>query len=166
MYDALTHLPDRELLLDRLQQSMAMAHRHLSMIAVVSVSLDGLGEIYAQHGTETGNQFLLEMTKNMRGALREGDTLAYLGEAMFAAIMIDLPDLQSCEPMIDRFLEASDREISVGTQILSAKATLGVTVFPQMAGIDAEKLLKQSAQALQHARQLGKDRHEYFPLRA
>ena len=166
MYDALTHLPDRELLLDRLQQSMAMAHRHLSMIAVVAVSLDGLKEIHANHGTEIADPFLLEMTKNMRGALREGDTLAYLGEDMFVAIMIDLPDLQSCEPMVVRFLEATDRAIAVGTHTLSVKATLGVTVFPQMTGVDAEKLLKQADHAMQHARQIGKDRHEYFPLRS
>ncbi len=91
-YDALTQLPNRVLLADRLHQAMAQAQRSGLPVAVILLDLDDFKAINDDQGHALGDQFLTQVAAHMRQALREGDTLARLGGDEFVAVLNDLAD--------------------------------------------------------------------------
>ena len=161
-YDALTNLPNRVLLADRLQQAMAQALRRHQQLAVAYLDLDGFKAINDHHGHETGDQVLITLANRMREALREGDTLARLGGDEFVAVLIDLEDASASLPMLDRLLKAAALPVQVGERILQGSASLGVTFYPQAQDIDADQLLRQADQVMYQAKVAGKNRYHVF----
>jgi len=98
-YDALTGLPNRVLLADRLQQGMMQTQRRGQRLTVAFLDLDGFKAVNDQHGHEAGDQLLMTVAGRMKQVLREGDTLARLGGDEFVAVLLDLPDITSCAPI-------------------------------------------------------------------
>lgn len=161
-FDALTNLPNRVLLADRLQQAMAQEQRRGQQLAVVYIDLDGFKAINDSHGHETGDQVLIALALRMKLALREGDTLARLGGDEFVAVLIDLEDMSASVPLLNRLLETAAMPVQVGEQILRVSASLGVTFYQQAQDIDADQLLRQADQAMYHAKKAGKNRYHVF----
>jgi diguanylate cyclase (GGDEF)-like protein/PAS domain S-box-containing protein len=161
-YDALTTLPNRVLLADRLHQAMAQAPRRGNTLAVVYLDLDCFKSINDTHGHETGDQLLIAMAGRMKDVLRDGDTLARLGGDEFVAVLLDLDDVAVCLPMLSRLLAAAAHPVAVGDLVLQVSASLGVTFYPQAEGIDADQLLRQADQAMYQAKQAGKNRYHLF----
>jgi diguanylate cyclase (GGDEF)-like protein/PAS domain S-box-containing protein len=161
-FDALTNLPNRVLLADRLQQAMAQAHRRDKQLAVAYLDLDGFKVINDQHGHAVGDQVLITLAQRMKQALREGDTLARLGGDEFVAVLIDLEDMAASVPMLDRLLAAAAKPIQVGSLTLHISGSLGVTFYPQAQDIDADQLLRQADQAMYQAKVAGKNRYHFF----
>jgi diguanylate cyclase (GGDEF)-like protein/PAS domain S-box-containing protein len=161
-YDALTTLPNRVLLADRLHQAMAQANRHRQLLAVAYLDLDGFKTVNDQYGHETGDQLLIAIANLMKQSLREGDTLARLGGDEFVAVLLDLKDTDDAEPMLARLLAASARPIGVGDLVLQVSASIGVTFFPQQDEVDADQLLRQADQAMYQAKLAGKNRYHVF----
>jgi diguanylate cyclase (GGDEF)-like protein/PAS domain S-box-containing protein len=161
-YDALTGLPNRSLLADRLQQTMSQAIRRQSHIAVAYLDLDGFKAVNDTYGHHVGDRLLIVVANRMRNTLREGDTLARLGGDEFVAVLVDLPGLDDCEPTLRRLLGAAADEVTVDDLSLRVSASLGVTFFPQPDTIDAEQLLRQADQAMYQAKLAGKNRYHVF----
>ena len=101
-FDMLTHLPNRVLLADRLQQAMAHCARRNKSLAVAFLDLDGFKEINDQYGHATGDEFLVKLSGRLKSALRDGDTLARIGGDEFVAVMTDLAGEADCEPLLAR----------------------------------------------------------------
>lgn len=112
-YDALTNLPNRVLLGDRLHQAMTQALRRGQLLAVAYLDLDGFKNVNDRHGHEVGDQLLIALASRMNLALREGDTLARLGGDEFVAVMIDLPDVAASVTMLTRLLSATAQPIHI-----------------------------------------------------
>ncbi|MDD2800387.1 MAG: EAL domain-containing protein [Methylococcales bacterium] len=161
-YDALTNLPNRVLLADRLHQSMAQAQRHSQPLAVAYLDLDGFKAINDNYGHEAGDQLLIAATANMKNALREGDTLARLGGDEFVAVLLNLADIEASVPVLIRLLAAAAEPVHIGDLILQVSASLGITFYPQSEDIDADQLLRQADQAMYVAKQAGKNRYHVF----
>ena len=161
-FDALTNLPNRVLLGDRLQQAMAQAQRRGQQLAVVYLDLDGFKAINDKHGHEVGDQVLITLAQRMKQALREGDSLARLGGDEFVTVLIDLDDLAASRPMLLRLLEACAQPVDVEDLSLLVSASLGVTAYPQSQEIDADQLLRQADQAMYQAKLAGKNRYHIF----
>jgi diguanylate cyclase (GGDEF)-like protein/PAS domain S-box-containing protein len=161
-FDALTHLPNRVLLADRLQQAMAQSQRRGQQLAVAFLDLDGFKTINDQHGHDAGDQVLIKLAQRMKQALREGDSLARLGGDEFVAVLIDLEDLAASRPLLSRLLEACSQPVRVGDLSLQVSASLGVTFYPQPQDIDADQLLRQADQAMYQAKLSGKNRFHFF----
>ncbi|MCX7246927.1 MAG: EAL domain-containing protein [Burkholderiales bacterium] len=161
-FDALTNLPNRVLLGDRLQQAMAQAQRRGQQLAVVYLDLDGFKAINDKHGHEVGDQVLITLAQRMKQALREGDSLARLGGDEFVIVLIDLDDLAASRPMLIRLLEACAQPVDVEDLSLLVSASLGVTAYPQSQEIDADQLLRQADQAMYQAKLAGKNRYHIF----
>ena len=165
MYDPLTQLPERTLLMDRLQQAIAFAHRRLSRIAVLCLSVEGYDALLAQQGSAVAESYLTKVALRIRTALREGDTIARLAEDnAFVLILNDLPDLQACEPTIDRLLAAIESTVVLDELVLPVNIRIGLTVFPQEQEHQAEVLLEQAEHALRQARSSGGNAVEYFAV--
>ncbi len=161
-YDALTGLPNRVLLADRLHQGMMQAVRRKQRLAVVYLDLDGFKAINDNHGHEAGDQLLIAVASRMKQSLREGDTLARLGGDEFVAVMPYLADIETSIPMLSRLLAAASQPLRLNGLLLQVSASLGVTFYSLSEDIDADQLLRQADQAMYQAKLLGKNRYHVF----
>lgn len=161
-YDALTGLPNRALFVDRLRHAMAQAHRGHQLLGVVYFDLDGFKAINDAYGHSSGDALLTALSFRMKHALREEDTLARLGGDEFAAVILDLPDGNTCLPTLTRMLEAATEEVQIGDVTLRVTASAGAVFYPQAEEVDADTLLRQAGQALYEAKLAGKNRYAIF----
>ena len=161
-FDALTNLPNRVLLADRLHQAMVQAQRRGLKTGVAFLDLDGFKGINDSYGHNVGDHLLVALATHMRQALREGDTLARLGGDEFVAVLVDLGETQACVPLLTRLLEAAAQTIVVDGHALQVSASLGVSFFPQGDEVDADQLLRQADQAMYQAKLAGKNRYHVF----
>ncbi len=162
-FDALTGLPNRVLLADRLQQAIAQTQRRGRSLAVAYLDLDGFKAVNDQYGHDTGDELLLSVAKRMNASLREGDTLARVGGDEFVAVLVDLEGLQDCEPVLARLLDVAAAPTPVRQQLLLVSTSIGVTLYPQD-GADADLLLRHADQAMYQAKQKGKNRWHLFDV--
>jgi diguanylate cyclase (GGDEF)-like protein/PAS domain S-box-containing protein len=161
-FDALTNLPNRVLLADRLHQGVAHVARRGGILAVAYLDLDGFKSINDRHGHDVGDQLLIALASRMKQALREGDTLARIGGDEFVAVLTDLDDTQACLSMLSRLLHAAAQPLPVGNLSVQVSASLGVTFYPQARAIEADQLLRQADQAMYQAKLAGKNRCHIF----
>lgn len=161
-YDALTGLPNRVLLADRLHQAMAQTKRRGARLAVALIDLDGFKEVNDRHGHKAGDDLLMAIAERMRASLRDGDTVARIGGDEFVAVLADLEANHDCLPMIQRLLEATARPLKVAEHLLQVSGSIGFTFFPQAEEIEAEQLLRQADQAMYQAKVAGKNRYHGF----
>ncbi len=161
-FDALTSLPNRVLLADRLSQAMLQVQRRGQFLAVAYLDLDGFKAINDTHGHDVGDRVLMGVASRMKDTLRDGDTLARMGGDEFVAVLVDLPDTAACQPLLVRLLAAAAEPLLLGGDSLQVSASLGVTFFPQMEAIDADQLQRQADQAMYQAKLSGKNRFHVF----
>jgi len=161
-YDALTNLPNRLLLSDRLKQSMSQVKRRNKKLAVVYLDLDGFKAINDGYGHAMGDQLLTKVAGRMKQAMRQGDTVARIGGDEFVAVFVDLEDTNSTIPLLNRLLDASSKPIQIDTLGLQVSASLGVTFYPQKDEVEADQLLRQADQAMYQAKIAGKNRFYVF----
>lgn len=161
-YDALTGLPNRVLLADRLHQATTQSLRSRRMLGVVFIDVDGFKDINDRHGHAAGDKFLIALADRMKHALREGDTLARLGGDEFVSVLVDLVDAAASVPTLTRLLAAASEPVIFGGLRLQASASIGITFYPQAQEIDAEQLLRQADQAMYQAKLAGKNRYHVF----
>ena len=162
-FDALTNLPNRVLLADRLQQAMAQSQRRECALAVAYLDLDGFKSVNDSHGHSVGDELLIVLAQRMKSALRDGDTLARIGGDEFVAVLGDLNRMQDCEPVLGRLLLAAASAVTVGGVELQVSASMGVTVYPQD-GVDADLLMRHADQAMYLAKQAGKNCYHLFDI--
>ena len=160
-FDALTGLPNRLLLSDRLRQSMAHSRRHSQALAVLYLDLDGFKAINDSHGHDVGDALLVAVAGQMKMALRESDTLARMGGDEFVVVLGQLPGAEACLPLVERLLLACAAPLRVGERLLQVSASIGITLFPQDDS-DVDQLLRHADQAMYQAKQLGKNRYHLF----
>jgi diguanylate cyclase (GGDEF)-like protein/PAS domain S-box-containing protein len=161
-FDALTNLPNRLLLADRLQQAMAQSMRRGKKIAVAYLDLDGFKNVNDRYGHDVGDKLLVHLATVSMDALREGDTLARLGGDEFVAVLIDLDSVESCVPMLTRLLKAAAAPVLLDNIVVQSSASIGVTFYPQDPEVEADQLLRQADQALYQAKLAGKNRYHLF----
>jgi diguanylate cyclase (GGDEF)-like protein len=161
-FDALTGLPNRVLLADRLRQGMAQTLRRGQQLAVAYLDLDGFKQINDTLGHDLGDQMLVVLANRMKQALRDGDTIARLGGDEFVAVLSDVDGPQGNVPMLKRLLAAVDAPVKLLGQEMMVSASVGVTFFPQSHEVDADQLMRQADQAMYQAKQAGKNRYHVF----
>jgi diguanylate cyclase (GGDEF)-like protein/PAS domain S-box-containing protein len=161
-FDALTKLPNRLLLADRLQQAMAQAERRGQHVAVAYLDLDGFKATNDRYGHDVGDQLLIQLANAMKDTLREGDTLARLGGDEFVAVIVDLDGIEGCAPLLNRLLEAVMSPVHVDGLVLRGSASIGVAFYPQGNAIEADQLLRQADQAMYQAKLAGRNRFHIF----
>ncbi|WP_299203222.1 EAL domain-containing protein [uncultured Amphritea sp.] len=162
-YDALTNLPNRVLLADRLQQAMTQSKRRERSLAVVYLDLDGFKTINDAHGHDMGDEVLIKLSQRMGEVLRDGDTLARIGGDEFVAVLVDLEKMQECESILERLLHAAASPVTAGDVTLQISTSIGATIYPQD-GAEADQLMRHADQAMYVAKQMGKNRYHLFDV--
>ncbi|MEJ6004962.1 diguanylate cyclase [Paucibacter sp. AS339] len=159
-HDALTGLPNRALLQDRLQQAMVQAKRRGNHLALAFLDLDAFKAINDRHGHAAGDALLVGVAHHIKQVLREGDTFARLGGDEFVVLLADLPDELACEPMLQRILEAASLPVAWRGVSLQVSTSLGVAFYPADRELNADQLLQQADHAMYRAKQEGRNRFE------
>jgi len=162
-YDALTGMPNRVLLADRLQQAMLQSQRRNTALAVAYLDLDGFKPVNDQYGHEVGDQLLVTLSQRMRASLRESDTLARIGGDEFVVLLVDIGERRDCEQLLSRLLQAAATPVRLDGAILQLSASIGVTLYPQD-NADADQLVRHADQAMYLAKQAGKNRFHLFDV--
>lgn len=163
-YDALTSLPNRNLLIDRLQQAMVQAQRHQSLLAVIFIDLDGFKFINDTYGHDCGDRLLVTISQRLKSSLREIDTVARLGGDEFVILLSDLSHKDDAIHTLDRILEVVSQDIMDNSNKLHISASLGVSFYPQENIIDYEELLRQADMAMYRVKLDGKNRYKFYSL--
>ncbi|HEY6896696.1 MAG TPA: EAL domain-containing protein [Rhodocyclaceae bacterium] len=162
-HDALTGLPNRVLLADRLAQGIAHSHRTGKLMAVCYLDLDGFKAVNDRLGHGAGDRLLIALSKRMKQMLRGDDTIARLGGDEFAFVLLDLLSTDDCRIGMDRLLEAIAAPVALDEERVTLSASIGVTLFPADEG-DGDALLRHADQAMYAAKESGKNRcHFYDP---
>jgi diguanylate cyclase (GGDEF)-like protein/PAS domain S-box-containing protein len=161
-FDALTGLPNRVLLSDRLLQVMANVRRRNRCVGVVFLDLDGFKAVNDTHGHAMGDQLLVVLAQRLSQSLREGDTLARLGGDEFVAVLQDLNAPEDSLPVLERLRTGASAPLLIDGVELQVSASLGVSFYPQSEDISADQLLRQADQAMYQAKLSGKNRYHVF----
>lgn len=163
-YDALTELPNRVLLADRLSQGISQTLRTDSMLAVCYLDLDGFKPVNDIYGHAMGDRVLVEMSRRLKDSVRGGDTVARLGGDEFVVLLLGLNSSFEYEMVIQRILEAVNEPVQFpDTPALLLSASMGVRLFSKLeADLDPDTLMRHADQAMYQAKQSGKNRYRVF----
>ena len=158
-YDALTGLPNRLLLADRMQQAIAQAKRSGKRLAVAYLDLDGFKPVNDQYGHDAGDALLIEIARRLEKAVREMDTVARLGGDEFVVLLLELAQIQECEVILNRILDSLRQPIRLGAETVTVGVSIGVCLCPGSSTDDPDGLLRYADQAMYQAKQTGKNRY-------
>jgi diguanylate cyclase (GGDEF)-like protein/PAS domain S-box-containing protein len=168
--DALTGLPNRVLLGDRLDQAVLRARRSGHSLAVVFIDLDGFKAINDRHGHDVGDHLLITVCARMQKALRNSDTLARLGGDEFVAVLENIHHANELDLMMNRLLEACSTEVTAenasGSLSLHVSASIGVALYKPHDHDDPDRLIRHADVAMYAAKQQGKNRYVVFDRHA
>ncbi|WP_338761668.1 GGDEF domain-containing protein [Massilia sp. METH4] len=156
-HDALTELPNRLLLADRIRMTIAQARRSGQGFAVAAIGLDGFKKVNDGLGHPTGDAVLRMAAARLRKTLRDSDTLARVGGDEFVAVLPGTFNEQQIRLVTGRLLATLQSPFEVGAHTIYVGASLGVAVYPQHAEDDV-RLVALADAALSRAKETGKAR--------
>ena len=160
-YDALTGLPNRTLLQDRLNTALASARRHQEKVALLFLDIDRFKVINDSLGHSIGDLLLKQVAERLRNSAREQDTVARLGGDEFLVVLTAIRSLSGIGVAADRFLKAMASPFVIQEHSLTVTCSLGITIFPEH-GEDSESLLKNADVALYSAKDQGRNKFQFF----
>jgi diguanylate cyclase (GGDEF)-like protein len=146
LHDALTNLPNRSLLLDRLQQAIYSARRQNSFLALFMMDLDRFKEINDTLGHQVGDSLLKEVGARLLATLRQTDTVARLGGDEFA-LLLPATDVDNAKSIAVKTLAALEQVFKVDDHHLYVSASIGIAVYPQH-GATAQMLVQRADVAM------------------
>jgi diguanylate cyclase (GGDEF)-like protein len=159
LHDALTGLPNRTLLRDRIDQAIHQADRELVPAALLLIDLDRFKEVNNALGHQYGDQLLVQVGDRLRGRLREVDTVARLGGDEFAILLPRIQTAEGAVAVASKLLDGFDEPFILEDLTLDVEASIGVAVYPEH-GSDPDELLQHADIAMYVA----KDTHAGFVL--
>lgn len=157
-YDALTGIPNRRLLVDRLHQAVAQAQRTNETLAVCMLDLDGFKPVNDHYGHDAGDHLLIEIANRLLSLVRAEDTVARLGGDEFTLIL----RRAGSTAIFDKILESLRSPVTLGHATVTVSASIGVAYFDGSDPIDADDLLKHADQALYAAKHNGRNNYVVY----
>lgn len=159
--DALTGLPNRTLLRDRVDQSIAQAGREGRHVALLFVDLDRFKLVNDSWGHPFGDALLTEVGRRLVGAVRAGDTVARLGGDEFAVLLPSMKRPHAAARVAQKILEALARPVQLEGRTVPLTGSVGISVFPAD-GDSMETLLQNADAAMYRAKDLGRGGFQFY----
>ena len=157
-HDALTGLPNRVLLADRLRQAMAVAQRQSQKMAVAYLDLDGFKAVNDAHGHDAGDEVLQVVAQRLSSGIRGSDTAARLGGDEFVVLLTPLPAAVDSRPACERLLRAILAPVRLSSGVtVQVGSSFGVAHYP-LDGVDAEVLMSRADQTMFESKRAGRCR--------
>ena len=159
-HDPLTRLPNRSLFQDRLRQALAHARRHSRRVALMFIDLDNFKDINDTLGHDVGDKLLKEAALRLQDVVRDVDTVARLGGDEFTAILGEC-DAEGADLVAKRVVDELATSFDIDGRQLFVSASVGIAFYPED-GEDSNALVKAADSAMYRAKELGRNRVEYF----
>ena len=160
-YDALTELPNRALLRDRIMVALASARRHREKVALLFLDLDHFKTINDSLGHSVGDLLLKEAAERLKKLTREPDTVARLGGDDFLILMSSIKQTSDAVILAERIVKSMATPSSSRSISLNVTCSLGISVFPDN-GEDIESLFKNADLAMYSAKEHGRNTIQIF----
>jgi len=160
-YDALTNLPNRRLVQDRIQQTIVSARRSGAQFAVMFIDLDKFKSINDTLGHDIGDQLLQMVANRLTQSLREEDTIGRQGGDEFIVLLASLGTAKDSAVVAQKIVDVLSAPFVIDGHDLSIGASIGIAIYPQD-GDDAEKLVKNSDTAMYRAKEAGRSNYQFF----
>ncbi len=160
-HDALTGLPNRSLLQDRLEQAMAHAKRRDEMVALLFIDLDRFKLINDTLGHHIGDALLVQVAERLTSTVRSDDTVCRQGGDEFIIVLQEMADCDSAGVIAEKLLEVLSAEYLIEGESLKVTPSIGISLFPDD-GIDIDTLIKNADTAMYHAKDQGRANIQFF----
>ncbi|MGB0466967.1 MAG: PAS domain S-box protein [Pontibacterium sp.] len=160
-HDALTNLPNRLLLNERLEQAIKHAERHGTQLAVFFLDLDNFKHINDSLGHPTGDQLLRKVADALLQRVRQTDTVARIGGDEFVLLLEDVGLAEKISLVAQKVLQAFQAPFSIEAHSIRMTASLGVCVYPQD-GSEASVLLRNADSAMYRAKEDGRNTYQFY----
>jgi diguanylate cyclase (GGDEF)-like protein/PAS domain S-box-containing protein len=160
-HDALTGLPNRRLLEDRLKQALALSYRNRKQTAVMFIDLDRFKTINDSLGHAVGDVLLKEVAQRLVQQLREGDTICRIGGDEFMVVLPEVKRSSHVAQVAQKIIEQLSQPAVVEERELTVTPSIGIAVFPDD-GRDAETLIRNADAAMYHAKEMGRANYQFF----
>lgn len=160
-FDNLTGLPNRFLILDRLELSIKEALRNQSDIAVFFLDLDGFKKVNDSLGHDIGDKLLIEAAQRISSALRKGDTVGRLGGDEFIVLLKGLTKSEDAKLSAESIHTAFKPAFNIDGRDLAVTTSIGIATYPEN-GETAAELLKNADSAMYHAKAQGRNTYAFF----
>ncbi|MFZ3266314.1 MAG: EAL domain-containing protein [Terriglobales bacterium] len=160
-YDALTGLPNRTLLQDRLSKALASARRHAGKVALLFLDLDRFKDINDSLGHSVGDLLLQGVAERLKKRGREDDTVARLGGDEFLIALTHVKDVPDVAAAAERLMDAMTAGFVVQGNSINVSCSIGISIFPEH-GADCETLIKNADAAMYRAKESGRNNFRFF----
>ena len=159
--DELTGLANRRMFFDRLQLSLANAHRHNHQLAVLFLDLDLFKRINDTLGHQAGDQALKEVARRISETVREGESVARLGGDEFTILLPEISQTDPLECLAKRLIKQIEKPVRLLDQEFFLTTSIGIAVYPQD-GVNAEQLVKHADVAMYQAKNSGRNQYCFY----
>jgi diguanylate cyclase (GGDEF)-like protein/PAS domain S-box-containing protein len=160
-FDALTELPNRAQLSERLHQLVEESRDAQQLLAVMLLDLDGFKNLNDRHGHAIGDRVLVAIAQRLRQVARGSDVVARLGGDEFALALRGLLHMDEVERLAERILTLTGAPCEIDGKRYQLSASLGITLFP-FDSADPDTLLRHADQAMYQAKEAGRNRFHLF----
>jgi diguanylate cyclase (GGDEF)-like protein/PAS domain S-box-containing protein len=160
-FDTLTGLPNRALFLDRLAQAVTQSKRNERVVGVLFIDLDRFKYVNDTLGHNIGDQLLIEVAQRLKKCIRSGDTVCRIGGDEFAVVISNLAKPDDAALVAQKILAACAPDFHLDGHTTHISASVGIALFPDD-GNDPETLIKNADIAMYRAKELGRNRHQFF----
>ena len=160
-HDMLTGLPNRMLLMDRLEQSIAVVRRQKSDMAVLFIDLDKFKPINDTYGHEAGDVVLQEVAWRLKSCVRETDTVARMGGDEFVIILQNVVDEADVEMVARKILEKLDEPVEVNEHRCQLGGSIGIAMYSK-GERDTDSLIGNADVAMYHVKENGRDHYAFY----
>ncbi len=160
-HDALTGLPNRQLLDQQLAHALDNAERNGHMLALMFIDLDNFKDINDSFGHDFGDRVLLHAMTQLKTSLRKGDTIYRHGGDEFLLVLENLGDWLDADKIANKVLQSFQSPVEFEGQKILIQFSIGVSLYPRD-GLTAQELLKHADIAMYQAKASGKNAVCYF----
>ncbi|MDP3088268.1 MAG: diguanylate cyclase [Methylotenera sp.] len=164
MHDALTGLPNRRLLNDRLTLAIAHARRKKCTTTIIYLDLDGFKQINDRLGHAAGDILLRIVADRLVAAVRQEDTVARFGGDEFVIVLWELNDAYEVPDLVSKILMAVSQPYNINRQTVHITASAGVSIYPTHSE-DKETLINIADAALYESKYIGKNGYQIASLK-
>lgn len=160
-YDALTGLPNRALLMDRIIHGIEKAKREKRSLALCFIDLDKFKHINDSLGHDIGDLMLKEVARRLKLTLRDSDTVARLGGDEFVVLLEGYKNNDNISHVARKMLATISEPMQLGSDSVAVSPSIGIAIYPDDA-LNGTELMKHADVAMYHAKEAGRNNFQFF----
>ncbi len=162
-HDALTKLPNRILLKDKLESSLEEVKHNQTLLTLFFIDLDGFKPVNDEYGHAQGDRVLKIIAQRLLTVIRNDDMVARLGGDEFVITLLSFDHIDEITKALERVMQTISQPIPVGSDNIILSASIGVSIFPED-NSDSDTLLRHADQAMYIAKQRGRNQYHFFDV--